>query len=144
MGRKVKSRVKSLRGVEAYRAKDGAVTVYIRYSADGKPYREWVGPSKLDAAGRDETIIKARRLLAERRAEIQEAKLHEVPWLSPKEREKRAGEQASVAQDARAVLLFEKASERFLEKCAHLYSDPKGKRGQFKRLSIFFGGRYLD
>jgi hypothetical protein len=55
--RKAKAKIKSVgRSVYAYTAKDGAVTIYIRYNAQGTPQNEWIGLQELDANGRDQTL----------------------------------------------------------------------------------------
>ena len=63
----MKRKVKSARGVEIHRTKDGTEVVYVKYQHAGKQYRERVGPSMTAAQaglpgpqGRNVTIEKAR------------------------------------------------------------------------------------
>src|SRR4030095_14086234 len=91
-----------------------------------------------------QTILKARRILAERRAEIREATHLHVRWIPPKEREALAKQAASEHQDGRRALLFEVAAGRFITTCSSDYARPKGISGYFGRLGVAFNGKYLD
>ena len=138
-------RVKSIRGVEIHRTKSGTSIIYLRYQANGRQFRERVGPSAKDQFGKDETLIAARKLLKERRSEIHEARMRREPWLSPKERKQLAAEEAVKKQDGRRELLFEVAVARFLNRNAKLYARPEEIRSIFEnRLAKAFAGRYLD
>jgi hypothetical protein len=146
-------RLKSIRGVEVHETEGGEEVVYIRFQANGRQYREKVGPSKTNKYGRNETLAEARRLLDQRRVAIKQAALNGQRWQSRREKaetekadaERQAAER-DAARDLRRDLIFEAAYARFLEAPggARIYSRPENIRFALKPLSRVFGGRYAD
>ena len=113
----MKRKVKSMGGVEIHTTKDGTAVVYVRYQANGKQYREKIGPDQTYAeAGKPGpqrkswTVDEAKRILKERRADIRDARLRDEVWLSPTERRKaaeiEAEHQAAQLETERAALLW--------------------------------------
>jgi hypothetical protein len=141
-------------GVER-RETEAGMTYYVRVTPNGRQYREWIGVSKIDERGKDETEIQAHARLRELRQEMRVARLKKEKWMRPDERKaaelaategaRLAEEQARAAEEAkRLTLLFESAKDRFLK---HVASDEEyhaAHEGFFRRLGRAFNGRHMD
>jgi site-specific recombinase XerD len=140
-------------GVER-RETEAGMTYYVRVTPNGRQYREWIGVSKLDERGRDETEIKAHARLREIRQEMRIARREKRPWMRPDERAaaefaategaRQAEEQARAAdEERRRTLLFESATERFLKHVAADEDYHEAHKGYFARLGRAFNGRHV-
>ena len=131
-------------GVER-RESEAGIVYYVRVTPNGRQYREWIGVSKIDERGKDETEIRAHARLRELRQEMRVARLNKTPWMRPEERKaaelaaaegaRLAEEQARAAEEAkRRTLLFESVKERFLKHVASEEDYHEAHEGFFRRL----------
>lgn len=141
-------RTRSLQGVEWYETKAGEAVVYIRYQCNGRQHRECIGPVERDQYGRDQTHAQAKRILRDRRREIDQAKTEGREWLPPRARRKaevvKAKAAAIAASVDRAPLLFEAAVERFKTHGLDRYAKPENAKSALRMLARAFRGRFLD
>ncbi len=159
-------RIRSMKGLEIYETSDGVERVGIVYYSNKGALREMVGDVTSDPAtcGAVESIrlrkrlkgkyrdcpvcIEAVRRVLERRAAVKRAKAEKRPYLTPKEQaeadELARAATAKVEQDARSLLLFDRAVERFMRAREKSYSSTSAVKGYFRNLGKAFSGRYLD
>lgn len=133
------------KGIRHYTAADGTVTVYVRYRANGKeqpPERiglqQFAGDLGLPGpAKHDVTTATAAKLLRERWADIDAAKLQGIPWVHP---DQRAAAEAQVKAEAEAdqgQWKWEAATDRYLAACGR--RDLKATEQQVARIGLAFG-----